>query len=140
MANNFEAILVVLTGITGLMFAFSLLFKRKRNTWAIEKLTKRPTQDDFKKPINIISVVEYLGSFFPVFVIVLIIRSFIVEPFRIPSGSMIPTLEIGDFIAVNKFAYGIKLPINSYKIIETKKPKGETSLFLSSRWIQRLLS
>ena len=63
MANNFEAILVVLTGITGLMFAFSLLFKRKRNTWAIGKLTKRPTQDDFKKPINIVSVVEYSGSF-----------------------------------------------------------------------------
>lgn len=130
MANNFEAILVILTGITGLMFVFSMLLKRKHTTAVIEKLTKRPTKDDFIKPINIMSVVEYLGSFFPVFLIVLIIRSFIVEPFRIPSGSMIPTLEIGDFIAVNKFAYGIKLPINSYKIIETKKPKrGDVAVF-----------
>ena len=130
MANNFELILVVLTGITGLMFVSSLLFKKKRTAAVVEKLTKRPSKRDFIKPIKIWSVVEYLGSFFPVFLIVLVIRSFIVEPFRIPSGSMIPTLEIGDFIAVNKFAYGIKLPINSVKIIETKKPnRGDVAVF-----------
>lgn len=112
------------------MFSLSLLFKRKRTTAVLEKLTKRPSKSDFIKPIKIISVFEYLGSFFPVFLIVLVIRSFIVEPFRIPSGSMIPTLEIGDFIAVNKFAYGIKLPINSLKIVETKRPKrGDVAVF-----------
>ena len=130
MANNFEAILVVLTGVTGLMFACSLLFKRERALAYLEKLTKRPKKGDFAKKIKITNVIEYLGSFFPVFLIVLIIRSFIVEPFRIPSGSMIPTLEIGDFIAVNKFSYGIKLPINSYTILETNKPKrGDVAVF-----------
>ncbi len=130
MANNFEAILVVLTGVTGLMFVFSLLFKRDHSLAYLEKLTKRPKKGDLVKKFKIISFIEYIGSFFPVFFIVLIIRSFIVEPFRIPSGSMIPTLEIGDFIAVNKFSYGIKLPINSYKILETKKPKrGDVAVF-----------
>lgn len=130
MANNFEAILVVLTGVTGLMFGCSLLFKRQRTLAYLEKLTKRPKKDDFVKKIKITNVIEYIGSFFPVFFIVLIIRSFIVEPFRIPSGSMIPTLEIGDFIAVNKFVYGIKLPINSYKILEIDDPKrGDVAVF-----------
>ena len=94
MANNFEAILVVLTGVTGLMFGCSLLFKRQRTLAYLEKLTKRPKKNDFVKKIKITNVIDYIGSFFPVFFIVLIIRSFIVEPFRIPSGSMIPTLEI----------------------------------------------
>jgi signal peptidase I len=67
--------------------------------------------------------VEYARSFFPVVLIVLLLRSFLVEPFRIPSGSMMPTLLIGDFILVNKFTYGIRLPVLHTKIIEMNTPK-----------------
>ncbi len=66
--------------------------------------------------------VEYARSFFPVLLIVLILRSFIAEPFRIPSGSMLPTLEIGDFILVNKFSYGVRLPVTHQKIVPMGEP------------------
>ncbi len=73
---------------------------------------------------------EYSKSFFPVLLIVLILRSFIAEPFRIPSGSMLPTLQIGDFILVNKFSYGIRLPIVNAKVIEVGEPKrGDVAVF-----------
>ena len=62
-------------------------------------------------------IVEYAKAFFPVILIVLLLRSFLVEPFRIPSGSMTPTLLAGDFILVNKFAYGIRLPVINKKVI-----------------------
>ncbi len=61
---------------------------------------------------------EYAKSFFPVILLVFCIRSFLVEPFKIPSGSMIPTLHVGDFILVNKFTYGIRLPVIDKKIIQ----------------------
>src|SRR5574340_1455787 len=66
--------------------------------------------------------IEYPKSFFPVLLIVFLLRSFVAEPFKIPSSSMRPTLEVGDFILVNKFAYGIRLPIIEKKIIETGQP------------------
>jgi len=68
-------------------------------------------------------VVEYARSFFPVLLLVLLLRSFLAEPFRIPSGSMMPTLLVGDFILVNKFAYGIRLPVINKKIIGLNEPK-----------------
>ncbi len=74
--------------------------------------------------------VEYAKSFFPVILIVFCIRSFLVEPFKIPSGSMIPTLQVGDFILVNKFTYGIRLPIIDQKIIQLNNPKrGDVMVF-----------
>jgi signal peptidase I len=74
--------------------------------------------------------VEYSVSFFPVIVVVFLLRSFVVEPFKIPSGSMIPTLHIGDFILVNKFDYGIRLPIVNEKIIPIGYPKrGDVMVF-----------
>lgn len=73
---------------------------------------------------------EYSQSFFPVLALVFVLRSFLIEPFQIPSGSMIPTLEIGDYIAVNKFAYGIRLPIIKTKIIPIGEPKrGDVVVF-----------
>jgi signal peptidase I len=69
------------------------------------------------------AIVEYAHSFFPVLLIVFLLRSFIAEPFRIPSGSMMPTLLIGDFILVNKFTYGIRLPVINQKVIEMNEPK-----------------
>jgi signal peptidase I len=75
-------------------------------------------------------LVEYAKSFFPVLFIVFFLRSFLVEPFQIPSGSMIPTLEIGDFILVNKFAYGLRVPVLNKVFIPVDKPKrGDVMVF-----------
>ncbi len=74
--------------------------------------------------------VEYAKSFFPVILAVFFIRSFLVEPFKIPSGSMIPTLHVGDFILVNKFTYGIRLPIINQKIVQLNNPqRGDVMVF-----------
>jgi signal peptidase I len=74
--------------------------------------------------------VEYSKSFFPVLLIVLLLRGFVAEPFRIPSGSMMPTLLVGDFILVSKFAYDIRLPVTGTKLIETGAPqRGDVIVF-----------
>lgn len=89
--------------------------------------------------------VDYARSFFPVLLVVLLLRSFLVEPFRIPSASMMPTLLIGDFILVNKFAYGVRLPIFHTKIIEVSKPnRGDIVVFrfpgnLAVNYIKRVV-
>jgi signal peptidase I len=73
---------------------------------------------------------EYSASFFPVILLVFVLRSFVVEPFKIPSGSMLPTLFVGDFILVNKFDYGIRLPIVDKKIIPIGNPqRGDVVVF-----------
>src|SRR3954467_4452650 len=74
--------------------------------------------------------IEYPKSFFPVILIVFLLRSFLVEPFKIPSGSMLPTLLIGDFILVNKFTYGIRIPVINKKILDINAPqRGEVMVF-----------
>ena len=74
--------------------------------------------------------VEYSVSFFPVILIVFLLRSFLVEPFKIPSGSMIPTLLVGDFILVNKYVYGIRIPVWNRKVIEVARPeRGDLMVF-----------
>ena len=74
--------------------------------------------------------IEYPKSFFPVIVVVFLLRSFLVEPFKIPSGSMLPTLLVGDFILVNKFTYGIRLPIVNVKLVDVNPPqRGEVMVF-----------
>lgn len=111
---NFPLILVIVVFLSGLVILFDKLVLAKRR----DELTVEP------------AIVEYSKSFFPVLFIVLILRSFIAEPFQIPSGSMIPTLEIGDFILVNKFTYGIRLPVVRTKVIEINKPKrGDVMVF-----------
>jgi signal peptidase I len=80
----------------------------------------------YKEPV----LVEYSRSFFPVILIVLLLRSFLVEPFRIPSGSMMPTLLVGDFILVNKFAYGLRWPVLNTKFLEIDTPRvGDVVVF-----------
>lgn len=75
-------------------------------------------------------LVEYARSFFPIILIVLLLRSFLVEPFRIPSGSMMPTLLIGDFILVNKFTYGLRLPVLNTKVVDINEPqRGDIVVF-----------
>lgn len=76
------------------------------------------------------AVVEYAKSFFPVLLLVFVLRSFLIEPFQIPSESMLPNLEVGDFIAVNKFAYGVRLPLINTKVIEIGDPqRGDVMVF-----------
>jgi signal peptidase I len=75
-------------------------------------------------------LLEYAKSFFPIVLIVLLLRSFLVEPFRIPSGSMMPTLLVGDFILVNKYTYGLRLPVFNNKIVERGEPsRGDIVVF-----------
>jgi signal peptidase I len=89
--------------------------------------------------------VEYSGSFFPVIALVFFLRSFLYEPFKIPSSSMVPTLQIGDLILVNKYAYGIRLPVINKKIIDVSDPeRGDVMVFkypkdLSQDYIKRVI-
>jgi signal peptidase I len=111
--------------------------------WLLYSLYLKRHPDKKNKPDPII--VEYAKSFFPVILLVFLLRSFLVEPFRIPSGSMMPTLLVGDFILVNKFKYGIRLPVINKKIIDIDKPKrGDIVVFRYPRdprvdYIKRLI-
>jgi signal peptidase I len=94
--------------------------------WAGYALLGRKRDKELPEPL----AVDYARSFLPIFLIVLVLRSFVVEPFRIPSGSMIPTLLVGDFILVNKFSYGIRLPVLHTKIIDNGEPqRGDVVVF-----------
>jgi signal peptidase I len=111
-------ILVVLTAISGAVVFYDRFFLRKN----------RPLEDEPERSANFL--VEYSRSFFPVLLFVLIIRSFIFEPFRIPSGSMMPTLLQGDYIFVKKYVYGLRLPVVEKKMIETGEPqRGDVVVF-----------
>ncbi len=108
---GFLLLLLVITG--GVWLLEALLLRNKRKPEA-----KQPWW------------IEYSISFFPVILIVFVLRSFLVEPFKIPSGSMIPTLLIGDFILVNKYAYGIRLPVINAKVVEVGSPqRGDVMVF-----------
>ncbi|MDJ0808322.1 MAG: signal peptidase I [Gammaproteobacteria bacterium] len=96
--------------------------------WLIYRLVKGKQEKDAVLP----HYVEYARSFFPIFLIVLLLRAFLAEPFRIPSGSMMPSLLVGDFILVNKFTYGIRMPVTKTKLIEVNEPeRGDVVVF---RW------
>nr|VFK67745.1 MAG: signal peptidase I . Serine peptidase. MEROPS family S26A [Candidatus Kentron sp. UNK]VFK73077.1 MAG: signal peptidase I . Serine peptidase. MEROPS family S26A [Candidatus Kentron sp. UNK] len=122
MRFDFATILMLLVFISGAIWAFDAMI-----------LSRRRAGDDYDQAPSggvMAKIVEYARSFFPIFVIVLVLRSFLVEPFRIPSGSMLPTLEIGDFILVNKFTFGIRLPVFDKKIIELGRPeRGDVIVF-----------
>jgi signal peptidase I len=110
----FALIMVIVLTITGLIWLLDIFILSKKRAANV------------KEPI----LVEYSKSFFPVIFLVFFIRSFIAEPFKIPSGSMMPTLLAGDFILVSKFSYGIRVPILNYTMIEVDKPKrGDVFVF-----------
>jgi len=89
--------------------------------------TLEQAYDLYQEPL----VVDYAKSFFPIIFAVLILRSFLFEPFQIPTGSMIPTLNVGDFIVVNKYSYGVRLPVVGTKIIDVSEPKrGDVMVFI----------
>ena len=88
------------------------------------------TEEDAEKAQRIPVLVDLANSILPVLIIVLLLRSFMVEPFRIPSGSMTPTLWEGDFILVNKFVYGLRLPVLNTKVIDISEPqRGDVMVF-----------
>lgn len=117
---DFALILVVATFVTGLIWLFDHLVLRNARVAALARGSA------VREPI----VVEYAKSFFPILLLVLLIRSFLLEPFRIPSGSMMPTLLEGDFIFVNKFAYGLRLPVVNTKFLEIGDPeRGDVIVF-----------
>ena len=96
--------------------------------WLLDKLTlkQRKTRGRGQESL----LVRWAYDFFPVLAVVLIVRSFLIEPFNIPSSSMVPTLYTGDFIAVNKFAYGVRLPLNYTKVLNTGNPEhGDVMVF-----------
>ena len=116
----FEIALVTLTLATFVFWLLDRLVLRKRRE------ASAGLADDGRVPWYI----DYSNAFFPVLLAILILRSFIAEPFRIPSGSMIPTLQIGDFILVNKFAYGLRLPVTNKKIVSIGEPeRGDVVVF-----------
>jgi signal peptidase I len=111
---SFALFLLILLVVTGAVWALEAAFLRKRRA------------ADARQPWW----VEYSVSFFPVILIVFLLRSFLVEPFKIPSSSMVPTLLVGDFILVNKFTYGIRLPVANKKIVELGGPaRGDVMVF-----------
>ncbi|MBI3772684.1 MAG: signal peptidase I [Gammaproteobacteria bacterium] len=121
---DFEAMLVFATLVTGMVWAIDLILWKPKRQRAADQLKQQgiegePVAAVSKEPI----LVEYARSFFPVILIVLLLRSFLIEPFRIPSGSMMPTLLSGDFILVNKYTYGVRLPVLHTKLIEFGSPK-----------------
>lgn len=143
---DFALILFVALVITGAIWAADRAFLAPRR----RRLSERLQRDG--KPEEVVAhaareplLVEYARSFFPVILVVFLLRSFLVEPFRIPSGSMLPSLLVGDFILVNKFAYGIRLPVVHEKIADVGKPeRGDVVVFRfpaepSDNYIKRVI-
>ncbi|MFT4863382.1 MAG: signal peptidase I [Pseudohongiellaceae bacterium] len=136
---DFSLVLLCLVAFCGALWLLDSLLIKKTRVAAIEDYKARnagnKNPDEVEREIAILGqeplAIEYAKSFFPVLLIVLTLRSFLVEPFQIPTGSMIPTLEVGDFILVNKFAYGIRLPVIGTKIIDVDLPqRGEVMVFI----------
>ncbi len=133
---DFELLLVVAVVASGVIWLVDLLWLRAARGAAAgaeaQQIARQvegaaaAAPEGAREPV----VVEYARAFFPVLLAVLVLRSFVVEPFRIPSGSMMPTLLTGDFILVNKFSYGIRLPVFHTKVVDTGEPaRGDVAVF-----------
>jgi signal peptidase I len=140
---DFPLILVVLVFGSGIVWLFDHLFLAPGRQRALAELQQAypdwgkedsPQHREYEKRSETVGreplVVEYSRSFFPVLFIVFVLRSFLVEPFQIPSSSMVPTLLVGDYILVNKFTYGIRLPVVRTKVFEMNEPRrGDVMVF-----------
>ncbi len=121
MEFDFSAILLALTVLFGVVWGLDRLLLYKRR-----KARMDAAGNEYRDPI----AVDWARSLFPVVLVVLLLRSFVAEPFRIPSGSMMPTLDVGDFILVNKFAYGLRVPAFNNKFVDIGEPKrGDVVVF-----------
>ncbi len=144
MSWNFALILFVLLVVTGVIWTLDVLVwrkaRRQRAQEAVEQVraagiedpeaAEQARQEAVASATKVPWWIEYGVSFFPVILFVFVLRSFVVEPFRIPSGSMLPTLQSGDLILVNKFSYGIRLPVIDKKVIPTGAPeRGDVMVF-----------
>ena len=133
MILDFPLLLVLFTLLTGIIWALDALFlapKRRVKVTALESSAAEVSEEEIERAGQEPYLVELSRSFFPIILIVLLVRSFVVEPFRIPSASMMPTLLDGDFILVNKFSYGIRLPVLNTKVIDLGKPeRGDVFVF-----------
>lgn len=136
---DFSAVLLSLVAMCGLLWLLDSLLNKKTRVAAVEEFKahglKGKSAEEIESEIFALSqeplIIEYAKSFFPVLLIVLVLRSFLIEPFQIPTGSMIPTLKVGDFILVNKYAYGVRLPVIGTKIFDVADPdRGEVMVFI----------
>lgn len=157
---NFPALLVILALVSGVVWALDVWWWKPRRqkvlqaklagggvtldppalqrtltdpvamTQLVARTGGKVTEQDLHKAGKEPVWVEYARTFFPIILIVLLLRSFLIEPFRIPSGSMIPTLLVGDFILVNKYTYGLRLPVLNKKIVAFNEPqRGDVVVF-----------
>lgn len=140
---NLPLILFIAVVSTGLVWIIDAVFFQRKRQAAVATVDgqfnhlseeQKAADNGYVSAVESVSteplIVEYSKSFFPVLLIVFVLRSFVVEPFQIPSESMVPTLEVGDFILVNKFTYGIRLPLARTKVIEISDPKrGDVMVF-----------
>lgn len=118
MTVDFALILTLLTLVCGLLWGLDRFVLAPR---------RRALAGDAAKPNE---TLDFFASLFPILAVILVLRSFVYEPFRIPSSSMMPTLLIGDFILVNKFAYGLRLPVTDTKILAVGMPeRGDVVVF-----------
>lgn len=136
---DFSAVLLVVAAATGAIWTADALILSRRRRAEAKAAGQGPAA--IPEPVT----VDYARSFFPVVIAVLLLRSVVFEPFRIPSDSMMPTLRDGDFILVEKFAYGLRLPISNTKFLNTGEPRrGDTVVFHppvdpSQVWIKRVV-
>ncbi|MDH5189826.1 MAG: signal peptidase I [Gammaproteobacteria bacterium] len=134
MSFDFQTIMVVAVFVMGVIWGIdSAKFaptRRAKIKEAEQKAGKSLSEEEIQKIAREPVLAEYSRALMPIILIVLILRSFIIEPFRIPSGSMMPTLLVGDFILVNKFSYGVRLPVTNTKILDTGAPqRGDVAVF-----------
>lgn len=123
---DFSLVLVVLVAVSGVIWLADAVWLAPARNRVAENREGIARKQALKEPV----IVEYARSFFPVLAIVLVLRSFVIEPFQIPSGSMEPTLEVGDFILVNKYTYGLRLPVIGTKLLSINEPqRGEVMVF-----------
>ncbi len=128
---DFSLIMLLALGVTGLIWGLD------RAWWAPARARKSQILKTAGEPVEKIQKaaaepvwIEYARAFFPVILVVFLLRSFLIEPFRIPSGSMLPSLLIGDFILVNKYTYGIRIPVINIKIMDVGNPRrGDVMVF-----------
>jgi signal peptidase I len=162
--SNFALILFILMVVTGVIWFLDVFYLAKQRRVAADRAlaeydarTAKLTADGIKldNTANRADIeaahlrqptwIEYSGSFFPVIALVFFLRSFLYEPFKIPSSSMVPTLLVGDLILVNKFTYGVRLPIINKKIVQLNDPqRGDVMVFkypkdLSQDYIKRVI-